>query len=196
MCLQPTVGVLLVFESRDHVGAIAFMHGNTVALGDEADDTVSGQGVTALGKLDLTARGTVHHNAPLGGRLCGRRGLDLLGTCDNGCGRLGLYDALKLVVQLLRDLRDGQTAVAHGVIEVIGRIEADSGANVCDDLGSLLFCIGCGKFLEFKLDELAAENDIVGSLFLFEPLADLISRLAGLDDLQPISGGALGARRG
>ena len=60
---DPAVTVLLALLPCDGVRAVTLVDGDTVALGDEADDIVARQGVTALGALDHAACRAVDDDA-------------------------------------------------------------------------------------------------------------------------------------
>ena len=53
--VHPAARELGVLSARDNVRTVALMNGDSVALRDKSDDSVSGKRVTALCKFDLAA---------------------------------------------------------------------------------------------------------------------------------------------
>ena len=184
------------------------MDGHAVAAGDKADDRVAGDGGAALGELDQAVAQTFHDNARIGvliralGRglqggdgvvAAGEDGI-FLGSGSLGGGLLSLQttQAEHLVPDAGDALVGGGAAVADGGVHLVQGAEAylvqDMGKGL---VGHDVLHLDAGV-TQLGLELGAAGGDVLLPLLLLEPLADLVSGLVGLTDVQPVAAGTLG----
>ena len=160
------------------------MDGNPETAGNEPDDLIAWQGVAAAGKFDQAALQPLHNDA-VGGFL-----RYLFGRYKRLSARSAVQPD-KVVFYPRYDFFQRYAAVADRSVEVINCVVLLP----CGDIRNKFF-----PFLGRRRDQVAAHflfqrqlalRDIFLPLFLFEPGTDLIAGLAGFNDLQPVSAGAV-----
>ena len=156
------------------------MHGHPAAAGDEADDRIARDGMAALAEAHQQVAHATHAHAARRRRRRRHLGqLHLVRVVDDAEPR--------------DDLLGADLAVADGREEVVERLHAvvlDRGLEVA--VVDLLER-GPRQAPQLALQQLAPVGDVLVALLALEPLADLLARMAGGDDVEPVARRAVGA---
>ena len=163
------------------------MDGHAVALGDKADDLVSGNRRAAAAEFDHARADVLDNDAGGidGGRILPRKRLG-----GKRPGRLG-----QIIADAAHGLRSGQTAVADGGIHIVQAFKADLFENDRQDLGVLQNIGVNAGVTQFGLKAGLAAHNVLLALLALEPLLDFDARLIGLTDVQPVAARAFGGLR-
>jgi hypothetical protein len=99
---------------------------------------------------------------------------------------------LNQIIEFRQQFGHRNLSVANAVIQIVGRIEAHALCYLLGHFSALGFVHARSKLFEFGLQKATSYLNVLRTLFSLIPLANLIARLSGLDNVKPVAAWSLG----